>query len=137
MEIIKAPFTTEQVIALNFYQHRGDVHPYTCGGNRTDEKHTDGEGRLVATLGGWICPFCNYTQDWALGSMASPITMQEELLVVKMRLVGLLSISQMIYAHIMDTGMHRNINPEIWRGFVDEVEEINSFVNLIKGRMLW
>lgn len=42
------------------------MHPFTCGsGNRTDSNHLDGQGKLVATESGWICPFCEYTQDWA------------------------------------------------------------------------
>lgn len=31
-----------------------------------DRPRPDGEGRLVATADGWICPFCNYKQSWAL-----------------------------------------------------------------------
>jgi hypothetical protein len=46
------------------------VHPFTCGsGNRTDENHLDGEGVLVATENGWICPFCSYTQNYAFKMM--------------------------------------------------------------------
>jgi hypothetical protein len=29
------------------------------------------ERELVATLGGWICPTCDYTQDWAHAHMAN------------------------------------------------------------------
>jgi len=64
-EIIRAPWTPEQVAALNRYQQAHDFHPYTCGGNRKDEWHLDGEGVLVATEKGWVCPYCNYTQNWA------------------------------------------------------------------------
>ena len=70
MKHITAPFTPEQVEALNFYQTSGVGHPFTCGGNRTDEKHLDGEGILVAEESGWKCPFCDYTQDWAHEFMA-------------------------------------------------------------------
>ena len=62
-------FTEEQVKSLNEYQKNGFMHPFTCGGRRTDEKHLDGEGLLVATVDGWICPYCDYTQDWAHGFM--------------------------------------------------------------------
>jgi hypothetical protein len=58
-------FTDEQIKSLNEYQHAGKFHPFTCGGNRTDEHHLDGEGILVATTEGWKCPYCSYTQDWA------------------------------------------------------------------------
>jgi hypothetical protein len=63
MAVIKAPFTREQVNALNSWQQR--FHPFTCGGNRKDEKHLDGQGILVATPDGWVCPYCDYKQDWA------------------------------------------------------------------------
>ncbi len=64
--IIEAPWTKEQVDGLNAYQEAGRMHPYTCGsGNRTDDKHLDGEGKLVATTDGWVCPYCDYKQDWA------------------------------------------------------------------------
>lgn len=65
IKMIKPPWTPEQVEALNKFQQSGLFHPFTCGGNRTDEKHLDGEGILVATPDGWICPYCGYTQDWA------------------------------------------------------------------------
>lgn len=65
MNQIKAPWSAEKVTALNLYQKSRRLHPYTCGFNRTDENHTDGEGILIATENGWICPFCDYKQDWA------------------------------------------------------------------------
>jgi len=41
------------------------MHPYTCG-NRSDHPEVAGDkGVLVPTVRGWICPFCDYTQDWA------------------------------------------------------------------------
>jgi hypothetical protein len=70
---ITAPFTLEQVKYLNAFQKSGWMHPFTCGFNRTDANHLDGEGVLVATEAGWICPFCPYTQDWAHGFMAEPL----------------------------------------------------------------
>lgn len=40
-------------------------HPYTCP-NRSDHPVLAGDrGVLVPTVRGWICPFCDYTQDWA------------------------------------------------------------------------
>jgi hypothetical protein len=62
---IKAPWTPEQVAALNAYQALGYVHEFTCPGH-------DGDGSrvLVATGAGWICPSCDYTQDWAHDAMA-------------------------------------------------------------------
>ncbi len=51
-------FTPEEVESLNSYQISGAFHPFTCGGDRTDKDHLDGEGLLVATEDGWLCPFC-------------------------------------------------------------------------------
>lgn len=64
---IYAPWTDEQVAGLNRSQ-RGIGHPYACGGDRYDERHLDGEGALIATRGGWVCPYCDYTQNWAHAS---------------------------------------------------------------------
>lgn len=64
--IIKSPWDSETVDRLNEWQQSGLVHPYTCGKRRTDEHHLDGEGVLKATTDGWVCPFCDYTQDWAI-----------------------------------------------------------------------
>jgi hypothetical protein len=59
-------FTPDEVESLNAYQKSGMFHPFTCGsGNRTDDKHLDGEGILVATEDGWTCSYCEYKQDWA------------------------------------------------------------------------
>lgn len=60
-------FTPEQVEKLAYNQTAGTLHPFTCP-NRGDGKHTEAygdRGALVATVRGWICPFCDYTQDWA------------------------------------------------------------------------
>lgn len=58
-----APWTDEQVAALNRWQRRGDVHPFTCD---------NGSHVLVATNQGWICPKhgCDYRQNWAHVFMA-------------------------------------------------------------------
>jgi hypothetical protein len=58
-------FTDQEVRSLNAYQRSGNMHPFTCGGNRTDSNHLDGEGVLIATHKGWICCYCDYTQNWA------------------------------------------------------------------------
>jgi hypothetical protein len=64
-----APFTPGQVESLNAYQHCGVLHPFTCGRDRTDEKHADGDV-LVATEAGWHCPSCDYAQSWCHDWMA-------------------------------------------------------------------
>ena len=72
MSQIKAPFTPEQVAALNRWQTESYFHPFTCGGKRRDDAHEAYQaehggdfGQLVATEAGWICPVCDYTQNWA------------------------------------------------------------------------
>lgn len=60
--MIKAPFTAAQVEALNAYQQRGDVHPYTCPG---DNGPLCARRDLIATPEGWICECGRYTQNWA------------------------------------------------------------------------
>jgi len=63
-----APWTPEQVEALNKFQHSGRFHPFTCG-KRSDHNNND---ILVATPAGWVCPYpgCDYTQGWAHDFMA-------------------------------------------------------------------
>lgn len=56
--------TKEELEQLNIQQHSGRFHPYTCGFNRTDINHLDGEGILLATENGWVCPYCNYKQPY-------------------------------------------------------------------------
>ena len=69
---IVAPWTQEQVDALNEYQTSGWMHPFTCGHCRdtlgTD--HGSNDRALVATVDGWRCRTCAYTQDWAHAFMA-------------------------------------------------------------------
>lgn len=61
MDIIEAPWTAQQVDALNSYQESGAFHPYTCGNCRNS--------LLVAGPEGWNCPQCNrWQQRWALAS---------------------------------------------------------------------
>lgn len=53
------PWTQDYVDFLNTYQHDTRWHPYTCGNNSQHRV-------LLATVGGWICEDCDYTQNWAL-----------------------------------------------------------------------
>lgn len=60
-------FTADEVLALDKYQRKGEMHPYTCP-NRGDGDHRENAvdlGALVPTVRGWICPYCDYTQNWA------------------------------------------------------------------------
>jgi hypothetical protein len=67
-DLIHAPWSAEQVTALNAFQHHGRMHPFTCGAT-----HASGQSPvLVATNSGWVCPDpqCVYRQDWAHAFMA-------------------------------------------------------------------
>lgn len=69
---IEAPWTPEQVDALNDFQTQRLGHPFTCA-DRMDGTHPErfGDfGVLVATTDGWVCPDCPYTQRWAMAYMA-------------------------------------------------------------------
>jgi phosphoglucomutase len=75
---IDAPFSDEQVAALNHYQRQGFFHPFTCG--EDDAEHVEYAeanrdrhvGLLVASRDGWHCPVCQYTQTWAHRFMTQP-----------------------------------------------------------------
>lgn len=77
---VEAPWTPEQVAALNRWQDSGRVHPFTCGsGNRMDAEHQIQQanrggdfGQLIASTNGWFCPACSYRQTWAHDFMADP-----------------------------------------------------------------
>jgi hypothetical protein len=65
-----APWTPEQVHALNDFQCNPMFHPFTCL-NQGSADHYQGEHAvLVATKNGWICTYCGYTQNWAHPFMA-------------------------------------------------------------------
>ena len=77
MEKLEAPFSQPIAHALNQSQvgvGKGMVtHPFTCA-NRGNGHHGEeggDTGVLIATLTGWVCPHCDYTQDWAHPMMAS------------------------------------------------------------------
>lgn len=53
-------WTPDQVDKLNEWQACGWVHEFTCP-NRPHE----GSSVLVATVDGWVCPGCDFTQNWA------------------------------------------------------------------------
>lgn len=78
MNQIKAPWTDEQVKALNDWQKRPTFHPFTCGaiephpvgppGSETF-RYVETNRTLIAFNDGWHCPTCSYTQDWAWDEM--------------------------------------------------------------------
>ena len=55
----KAPWSQEHVDSLNKLQKDETFHGYTC-----PTAHPEGR-LLVATKQGWICPHCEYKQDWS------------------------------------------------------------------------
>lgn len=60
-------FTPDEVVNLDKYQREGRFHGFTCG-NRGDSNHRvvgGDKGLLIPTVQGWVCQFCDYTQDWA------------------------------------------------------------------------
>lgn len=59
-----APWTAEQVEALNEFQRLGYMHEFTCPNNHQSDRV------LVAHPHGWQCPSCDYVQDWAHDFMA-------------------------------------------------------------------
>jgi hypothetical protein len=72
MNKITAPFSPDDVAALAASQEAPMNHQFTCP-NRSMETHRHyyGDlGVLVPTVRGWICPYCDYTQDWAYDFMA-------------------------------------------------------------------
>lgn len=56
-----APWTDDEVRSLNEYQASGVMHPFTCENDDADYCASV----LTATPAGWICPDCDYTQNWA------------------------------------------------------------------------
>jgi hypothetical protein len=60
MALIKfhTPWSVEQVECLKRRQDDDNFHQYTCG---NDSRHV-----LVPTTDGWVCPECDYKQDWFL-----------------------------------------------------------------------
>lgn len=63
-----APFSVEQVESLLNYQSCDYFHPFTCK-YHDDGKHFD-DAVLWPTVRGWICPCCDFTQNWAHTGMA-------------------------------------------------------------------
>lgn len=74
-ETVRAPWTGDQVEALNRWQGYGFVHEFTCPADGTNGSHKHSDRRiLVATEAGWTCEYCPYTQDWAHDFMFRPQT---------------------------------------------------------------
>ncbi|MGC5534271.1 hypothetical protein [Streptomyces sp. SR-10] len=68
-DTITAPWSSEQVAALEQFQTASGMHPFTCGADQHSLPL-----RLVPSRSGWHCPnpACGYRQDWAHAFMAEP-----------------------------------------------------------------
>jgi hypothetical protein len=75
-DIIRAPFTSDQVKSLNEFQRLGGLagfHEFTCRSDKHDARDDDDwtpREVLIAYESGWECPDCGLTQDWAHAGMA-------------------------------------------------------------------
>ena len=59
----ESPWSVEEVVALNNWQHNSGIHPFTCNCGNI----------LTATIDGWICSKCpDYHQNWAYEAMFVP-----------------------------------------------------------------
>ncbi|MFE7535235.1 hypothetical protein ACFU67_13295 [Streptomyces rhizosphaericola] len=69
-DTITAPWSSEQVAALEQFQTASGMHPFTCGADQHSQPP-----RLVPSHSGWYCPdpACDYRQDWAHAFMADPV----------------------------------------------------------------
>jgi hypothetical protein len=65
---VKAPFTDAQVEKLKEYQASGKFHPFTCCSSGTEKNchriNGKGEGLLIPSNKGWVCPCGEITQNW-------------------------------------------------------------------------
>lgn len=68
---IEAPWTDQQVKALNKYQTCEYNHPFTCGNEGCNHV------TLIAITDGWICPKCKkWVQTWAWDFMTTDLWKQ-------------------------------------------------------------
>ena len=63
----KGMWSDEKVNQLNEGQKDTSRHPYTCDRSSVScqVRVNDGDGVLIATNGGWVCPCGNYRQFWS------------------------------------------------------------------------
>ena len=81
MNKIIAPFAADQVAKLNEFQELGFIHPFTCCskiGQHCERINGSGNGTLIATAKGWICPCGHFTQDWAYDFMIEVDELKKE-----------------------------------------------------------
>lgn len=113
LAMVEAPWTKEQVAHANEFQQSGTMHPFTCTTDST---------MLVATTEGWICPTCDYTQNWAYRGML------DGAIIIQMR--DSLGLDSQMFRDISDV-------PSVDRDSVDLVSVViaigNSDNNLVQA----
>lgn len=69
--MVRAPFTAEQVASINGWQGVKWVHPFTCPFPEDHADPDDNAARVLrATLDCLVCASCDYTQKWVHDFMA-------------------------------------------------------------------
>ena len=71
-DLIRPPWTDEQVDGLNAYQKHAPFHEFTCRDDDCRAGKPDPRSRyapLRATREGWVCDWCGYRQAWAFRGM--------------------------------------------------------------------
>lgn len=58
---VEAPFSDEQVSAINEYQKNPSLHPLTCCGHNGCERD---DRNLLAQTNCLVCPCGQYKQNW-------------------------------------------------------------------------
>lgn len=63
----KGLWPNEKVELLKYRQNKKEFHPYTCDRSSVNCEVTinNGDGVLIPTNEGWICPCGNYRQFWS------------------------------------------------------------------------
>lgn len=122
-------FPAADVAQLAKYQLAGRFHPFTCP-NRGDGKHANAYGdigALVATTRGWICPFCDYTQDWAHDFMRQGSALDATPEALAAPAVGQEPVAAVLKSlrHCVERPM-RNIEifPDVCRRAIDLIEQL-------------
>lgn len=63
----KGLWSDEKVDLLKYRQEKAEFHPYTCDRSSVNcqVKFNEGDGVLIPTNEGWVCPCGNYRQFWS------------------------------------------------------------------------
>jgi len=71
-KVVKAPFTDEQVKAIQAWQDEWGLYT-CCSHNNCDRINQPNEGLLNVTNEGFVCPCGDYTQNWCSDIMVTPV----------------------------------------------------------------